>query len=46
LAGFLPDKTLERDFVAYRGQQMRSPDKFKPNPDFLRIHREEIFRGE
>jgi putative restriction endonuclease len=46
LASFLPDKTLEHDFVAYRGQQMRSPDKFRPNPDFLRIHREEIFRGE
>lgn len=46
LASFLPDKTLERDFVAYRGHQMRSPDKFRPNPDFLQIHREEIFRGE
>lgn len=46
LASFLPDKTLEHDFVAYRGQQMHSPDKFRPNPDFLRIHREENFRGE
>ena len=45
LTSFLPDKTLERDFVAYRGQPMRSPDKFRLIPDFLQIHREEIFRG-
>jgi len=45
LESFLPNETLEREFVAYRRQQMRSPDKFRPNPDFLQIHREEIFRG-
>ncbi|MBD2777663.1 HNH endonuclease [Iningainema tapete] len=45
LESFLPEETLERNFVAYRGQQMRLPEKFQPAPDFLRRHREEIFLG-
>ncbi len=43
---FLPDETLERNFVAYRGQPMRLPEKFYPNSDFLRSHREGIFISE
>jgi len=45
LQKFLPEKTLENNFVAYAGSQMRLPEKFYPEPDFLRFHREEIFRG-
>jgi putative restriction endonuclease len=43
LESFLPKETLEQNFAAYRGQPIRLPEKFQPNPEFLRIHREEIF---
>lgn len=45
LQQFLPEETLEENFVAYAGHQLRLPDKFYPEPDFLRFHREEIFLG-
>ena len=45
LESFLPEETLEQNFAAYHGQQMYLPEKFHPNPDFLRRHREEIFLG-
>lgn len=45
LENFLPDETLERNFVAYCGKPMRLPEKFQPNADFLRYHREELFIG-
>jgi predicted restriction endonuclease len=45
LESFLPDETLDRNFVAYCGQQINLPDKFYPAPDFIRRHREEIFIG-
>lgn len=40
---FLQEDVLEHNFVAYHGKQMRLPEKFQPNPNFLRRHREEIF---
>lgn len=43
LESFLPEEILENNFVAYHGKQMRLPEKFQPNPNFLRRHREEIF---
>jgi putative restriction endonuclease len=43
LESFLPRETLEQNFAAYKGQPIRLPEKFQPNPEFLRIHREEIF---
>jgi predicted restriction endonuclease len=45
LQDFLPEETLERNFVAYAGDQLRLPERFQPEPDFLRYHREEIFIG-
>jgi predicted restriction endonuclease len=45
LQDFLPEETLESNFVAYAGSQLRSPEKFYPEPDFLRFHREEVFLG-
>ncbi len=45
LQDFLPEETLERNFVAYVGNQLRLPEKFQPEPNFLRFHREEIFLG-
>jgi putative restriction endonuclease len=43
LESYLPEESLDRNFSAYRGKILRLPEKFQPNPDFLRIHREEIF---
>lgn len=43
LEKFLPDKTLEVNFVIYKNKQINLPDKFQPNPDFLLFHRENIF---
>lgn len=45
LQEFLPEETLERNFVTYAGNQLRLPEKFQPESDFLRFHREEIFLG-
>jgi len=45
LQGFLPEETLESNFIAYAGSQLRLPEKFYPEPDFLRFHREEVFLG-
>ncbi|HEY9818947.1 MAG TPA: HNH endonuclease [Candidatus Obscuribacterales bacterium] len=45
LQEFLPEETLERNFVAYAGSQLRLPEKFYPEPDFLRFHREQVFLG-
>jgi hypothetical protein len=45
LQEFLPEETLERNFVAYVGNELRLPEKFEPESDFLRFHREEIFLG-
>jgi len=45
LQEFLPEETLETNFVSYAGSQLRLPEKFHPEPDFLRFHREEVFLG-
>lgn len=45
LQEFLPSPTLEQNFVAYAGRQMRLPEKFQPDAEFLRYHRERIFLG-
>jgi predicted restriction endonuclease len=41
---FLPNSTIERDFIAYCGKQINFPDKFLPNLTFLEIHRNDVFR--
>jgi len=45
LQEFLPEETLEQNFVAYAGNKLRLPEKFQPEPEFLRFHREEVFLG-
>lgn len=45
LQEFLPEETLERNFVAYADNQLHLPEKFHPEPNFIRFHREEIFLG-
>ncbi|MEG3990871.1 hypothetical protein QUA13_27730, partial [Microcoleus sp. S28C3] len=45
LESFLPDETLYRNFVGYCGQQIHFPNKFHPDPDFIRRHRQEVFIG-
>lgn len=45
LQDFLPEETIEINFVAYAGRQLRLPEKFYPEPDFLRFHREQVFLG-
>ncbi len=41
---FLPNETLERNFLDYEGKQIQMPDKFMPEADFMQKHREEVFR--
>ncbi|MGL4500325.1 MAG: HNH endonuclease [Planktothrix sp.] len=43
LESFLPDEALYRNFIDYQGKQIHFPNKFYPDSDFLRRHREEIF---
>lgn len=43
--GYLPDDAVERWFVAFKGKPMRLPEKFQPEPAFLRFHLQRVFRG-
>jgi len=45
LENYLPEETLRVNFVAYNGRSMRQPERFSPDPNFLRLHHNEIFRG-
>ncbi len=45
LQEFLPEETLENNFVNYAGKQLRLPEKFQPKSEFLHFHREVIFLG-
>ncbi len=45
LQEFLPEETLEHNFVTYAGNPLRLPEKFQPEPNFIRFHRENIFLG-
>lgn len=44
LESFLPNETLQVNFIAYKNKQMMLPSKFKPDANFLLFHRENIFR--
>ena len=44
LKSFLPDETLNKNFLVYENQPVRMPNKFSPDKDFMRRHREEIFQ--
>lgn len=45
LKEYLPNEALERSFLVYEGKPMQMPEKFLPEADFLRRHREEVFRS-
>ena len=40
---YLPNRTIEMNFVEYSGAQLHLPDKFWPEQVFLGYHRENIF---
>jgi predicted restriction endonuclease len=45
IKNFLPERTLEENFGAYSNQLIKFPEKFYPDLDFLKYHKEEIFIG-
>jgi predicted restriction endonuclease len=46
LEGYFPDTALEKNFAAYAGKKISETEKLsEPKREFLRCHREEIFRN-
>jgi predicted restriction endonuclease len=46
LRKFLPQSSLEQNFVSFEGQSIRLPEKLaEPDPEFIRYHRENVFVG-
>jgi predicted restriction endonuclease len=45
LKDHLPNESLNANFVAYEGNELRLPEKFHPDKTFLTHHREHIFCG-
>ncbi|MCX7000034.1 MAG: HNH endonuclease [Candidatus Sumerlaeota bacterium] len=45
LKEYLPNDSLHRNFEIYEGRTINLPEKFNPNPEFLKYHRDNIFRG-
>jgi hypothetical protein len=47
LRSFFPQPTLEQNFLSFDGQAIRLPEKLaEPDPEFIRYHREIIFKGQ
>lgn len=44
LREFLPNDSLERNFLDYEGKWILMPEKFPPDSEFMRMHREEVFQ--
>jgi putative restriction endonuclease len=44
LEKWLPHPVVEQMFTAFRGQQIRQPEKFSPDPKCLEYHRSTIFQ--
>lgn len=44
LKDYLPNATLNDNFATFEGHPISLPEKFLPDPEFLRHHREQIFR--
>lgn len=42
---FLSEKTIKENFGVYSDQLIQMPEKFHPDQDFLKYHREKIFVG-
>ena len=46
LRAYFPQAALESNFVPYEGVTIRLPERLaEPSPDFLRYHREVIFKA-
>ncbi|MBW1995196.1 MAG: HNH endonuclease [Deltaproteobacteria bacterium] len=45
LKEYLPNDSLQQNFISFQGYEIRMPEKFLPEPDFLSYHRRHIFRG-
>lgn len=46
LRSFLPQQSLDQNFAAFDNLPIRLPDKLaEPDPEFIRYHREVIFKG-
>jgi hypothetical protein len=45
LRDYLPSEAVERGFTAYEGRAIELPEKFRPEADFVRRHREMVFAG-
>ena len=45
LEGSMSERSVEAEFLPYRGKPLRLPDKFAPDPKLLAAHRSDIFRG-
>jgi putative restriction endonuclease len=45
MKSYLPNDALVREFVPMERTELRMPEKFRPNEDFMRHHREKIFRA-
>lgn len=43
LREFLPNDSLTRNFLDYEGNQIVMPEKFPPDAEFMKMHREEVF---
>jgi hypothetical protein len=46
LREYMISETLRRNFLPFEGKPIHLPEKFLPDADFLRRHRDEIFRRE
>ncbi|MBX7220006.1 MAG: HNH endonuclease [Blastocatellia bacterium] len=45
LKDYLPNDSLNKNFLAYEGRLMELPERFAPDPGFLEHHRQQIFQG-
>ncbi len=45
IKNFLSEKTIKKNFGDYNNRMIQIPEKFHPDLDFLKYHREEIFIG-
>lgn len=44
LRAYLPEKVIEREFLSVEDAQLRVPERFPPEKEFLECHRRKVFR--
>lgn len=44
LRAYLPDESIEREFIPMGGAPLRMPERFRPDEAFLHYHRQKIFQ--